>query len=85
MGHRMTQVRLSMARARVACLYWGPPILIPIALAILITFLLDPVVSALRRVGLPQTPAVLLVVILVVSVAGGIGSTPCSSSHDTGA
>ena len=57
----------------VACLYWGQAILIPIALAILITFLLGPVVNAFRRMGLPQTPAVLFVVILAVSVAGGIG------------
>jgi predicted PurR-regulated permease PerM len=56
----------------IGCLYWGQAILIPIALAILITFLLGPVVSALRRIGLPQTPAVLLVVILTLSVAGGI-------------
>ena len=35
----------------VACLYWGQAILIPIALAVLITFLLGPVVSVLRRVA----------------------------------
>ncbi|MGH7487923.1 MAG: AI-2E family transporter, partial [bacterium] len=58
-----------------ACLYWGQAILIPIALAVLITFLLGPIVSALRRVGVPQTPAVLLVVILTVSVVSGIGWT----------
>jgi hypothetical protein len=46
----------------VACLYWGQAILIPIALAALITFLLGPIVSALRRLGLSQTPAVLRVV-----------------------
>jgi len=57
----------------VACLYWGQAILIPIALAILIAFLLGPIVGALRPVSLPQTPAVLVVVILAVSVAGGLG------------
>jgi predicted PurR-regulated permease PerM len=45
-----------------ACLYWAQAVLIPIALAILITFLLGPLVSGLRRIGVPQTPAVLLVV-----------------------
>ena len=35
----------------VACLYWGQAILIPIALAVLITFLLGPLVSALRRLA----------------------------------
>jgi predicted PurR-regulated permease PerM len=42
----------------------------PVALAILFTFLLNPVVSALQHRGLPRTPAVLLVVVLVFSVVG---------------
>jgi predicted PurR-regulated permease PerM len=59
----------------VACLYWAKAVLIPVALAIMLTFLLNPVVSALRRRGLPRTPAVLLVVTLAFSVLGGIGWT----------
>jgi predicted PurR-regulated permease PerM len=31
----------------IACLYWGRVVLIPVALAILLTFLLNPVVSML--------------------------------------
>lgn len=59
----------------IACLYWAKPVLIPVALAILLTFLLNPVVSALQHGGLPRTPAVLLVVVLVFSLVGGIGWT----------
>jgi predicted PurR-regulated permease PerM len=59
----------------IACLYWAKAVLIPVALAIMLTFLLNPVVRALRRRGLPRTPAVLLVVILAFSVVGGIGWT----------
>ena len=59
----------------IACLYWAKAVLIPIALAVLLTFLLNPVVSALHSRGLPRTPAVLVVVVLVFSVVGGIAWT----------
>jgi predicted PurR-regulated permease PerM len=56
----------------IACLYWAKAVLIPIALAVLLTFLLNPVVSALHSRGLPRTPAVLVVVILLFSLVGGV-------------
>jgi predicted PurR-regulated permease PerM len=56
----------------IACLYWAKAVLMPIALAVLLTFLLNPVVSALHSRGLPRTPAVLAVVVLVFSLVGGI-------------
>jgi len=59
----------------IACLYWAKAVLIPVALAILLTFLLNPVVSMLQRRGLTRTPGVLLVVVLVFSLLGGIGWT----------
>ena len=37
-------------------LYWTRVVLIPVALAILLTFLLDPVVGLLQRLGLPGHP-----------------------------
>jgi predicted PurR-regulated permease PerM len=59
-----------------ACLYWAKAVLIPVALASLLTFLLNPVVSGLQRTRvLSRTPAVLLVVVLVFSLVGGIGWT----------
>jgi predicted PurR-regulated permease PerM len=59
----------------IACLYWAKVVLIPIALAVLLTFLLNPVVSALHSRGLPRAPAVLVVVVLVFSGVGGIAWT----------
>jgi predicted PurR-regulated permease PerM len=57
----------------VACLYWARPVLIPIALAVLITFMLVPAVAALQRRGVPRTPAVLAVVCFAtVLVAGAL-------------
>ena len=57
----------------IACLYWARILFIPIALAILITFLLNPVVALVRRTGLGQVPAVIVVVSLTFLLAGGFG------------
>jgi predicted PurR-regulated permease PerM len=58
-----------------AGLYWLQAVLIPIALAVLLTFLLSPVVGTLQRRGLGRVPAVLVTVVLALSVLGGIGWT----------
>ena len=60
----------------VAALYLARGVLIPVALAGLLTFLLSPVVGALERAGLwrirgGRVCAVILVVVLVFSVLGG--------------
>jgi predicted PurR-regulated permease PerM len=56
-----------------ACwLYFGRTVLIPLTLAILLSFLLAPVVSGFRRLRLPRTLSVLLAVALAL---GGMGVT----------
>ena len=57
----------------VAALYWAQAFFIPVALAIMLTFLLDPLVTMLERRGVPQILAVAIVVILGFSAFGGIG------------
>ena len=57
----------------VACLYWARIVFIPIALALLITFLLNPVVGLVRPTGLGQVPTVAVVVTLTLLLAGGLG------------
>jgi predicted PurR-regulated permease PerM len=57
----------------VAALYWARAVLLPIALAVLLAFLLSPLVRLFQRRGLGRTPAVLLVVVLAFSVLGAIG------------
>jgi len=54
-------------------LYWAQAILIPIALAILLTFLLSPLVIRLQRLGVPKPIAVPLVVVASLAVVGAIG------------
>ena len=56
-----------------ACLYWARTVLIPLALAILLAFVLTPAVAALQRRGLGRLPAVLLVVILALMLLSAIG------------
>ena len=57
----------------VAALYWLRDVLEPLALAILLSFLLAPIVSRLERSGLPRIPAVVLSVVLAALVAGLAG------------
>ena len=56
-----------------AALYLGRDVLIPLALAILLSFALSPLVSRLRAVGLPRVVGVLTVVILTLVFIVGFG------------
>src|SRR5687768_14054708 len=54
-------------------LYWARVVLIPVALAILLTFLLTPAVSWLQRRGIGRVPGVILVTLLALVTAGMVG------------
>jgi predicted PurR-regulated permease PerM len=58
----------------VGALYLGRDILIPLALAILLSFMLAPVVTRLRRLGLGRIPAVLAMVLLLFVALAGLGA-----------
>ena len=51
-----------MGAAAIAALYLGRDVFIPLALSILISFALAPIVTRLRRLYLGRVPSVLLVV-----------------------
>jgi predicted PurR-regulated permease PerM len=57
----------------VASLYWARALLIPVVLAVLLTFTLGPVVIALQRHGLNRVFSVLIVVTAALLVLSGIG------------
>lgn len=57
----------------VASLYWARAVLMPVALAILLTFLLSPVDNALQRLGLGRVFSVMLLAALTLSLIGAIG------------
>ncbi|MBN9039705.1 MAG: hypothetical protein BGP05_22665 [Rhizobiales bacterium 62-47] len=54
-----------------AALYYGRDILVPLALAFLLSFALNPAVTRLRRLGLPQIVAVITVMTVVFCVLAG--------------
>lgn len=57
----------------VASMYWARVVLIPVALAILLTFLLSPADRALQRLGLGRVVSVALLTVLMFSLIGIIG------------
>ncbi|MFB0487506.1 putative PurR-regulated permease PerM [Methylobacterium sp. OAE515] len=66
--------------ATLAALYLGREILVPVTLAILLSFVLVPAVRVLRRIHVPRAPAVLLVVVIVFGALFGIGSLIASEA-----
>ncbi|HUG93421.1 MAG TPA: AI-2E family transporter [Planctomycetaceae bacterium] len=59
----------------VAALYLAKAVLIPLTVAVLLSFLLSSVCDWLERRGLPRTPAVLMTVALGFTVLGGVAWT----------
>ncbi|RJT29275.1 AI-2E family transporter [Mesorhizobium waimense] len=60
---RMSLPTVATVVAAIAALYFGREVFLPIAIALLLTFALAPVVSALKRIGIPRTPAVIVSVL----------------------
>ena len=67
-------------------LYFAREVLVPITLAVLLSFLLAPLVSRLRHIHVPRVPAVLLSVVLalgvILALAGLIGMQIASLASD---
>lgn len=59
--------------AGVAALYFGRHVLVPLALATLLTFLLAPVCKRLERLKLPRVLSVVVVVVLAFGMVVGLG------------
>jgi predicted PurR-regulated permease PerM len=57
----------------IAALYIGRDIFVPLALAVLLSFMLAPLVSWLQRHRVPRIPAVVGVVVMAFVVVGGFG------------
>ncbi|MGW5959034.1 AI-2E family transporter [Methylorubrum thiocyanatum] len=58
----------------IAALYYGREVFIPLVLAILLSFVLAPVVSFLRRIHLGRVPSVIIAVLLALGIILGIGA-----------
>jgi len=72
-GIQRTFYNLAIMMMVIAALYWGRPVLLPLALSTLFAFILTPAVSALERHHFHRLPAVLLVTILVFGILIGLG------------
>ena len=76
-GSSRQAAQFIIAAIVVAGLYFARQILIPVAMAVFVSFILAPVVSQLRRLRLGRAPSVLIVVttafLLLISVAGFVG------------
>jgi predicted PurR-regulated permease PerM len=58
----------------ICALYFGRAVLIPIILAVLLSFLVAPFVDLLRRLKLGQVPSVILAVLVALSVLTAVGA-----------
>ena len=56
----------------IAMLYWAQKVLIPVALAVLLCFILAPFVNVLHRSGLNRPLSVVIIVTLALMILGGI-------------
>ena len=59
--------------AVIAILYVARGILIPLAFAIVLTLVLTPAVAWLQKLGLARFPSVLLIMVVSIAIAGGVG------------
>jgi predicted PurR-regulated permease PerM len=66
-------VGLVTAALIVTALYFGRDILMPLALAFFLGFVLDPLVMRLKHWGLPRAPAVFIVVVFALAMIGLTG------------
>ena len=66
-------VTIALLTLAIAALYYGRDILIPVALAGLLAFALEPLATRLRRSGLGRVASVVTVVALVLVIVGALG------------
>ena len=58
----------------VVALYFGHVVLVPLALAVILSFVLAPAVRLLKRCGLSNAPAVIVVVVVAFALIFGVGA-----------
>ncbi|WP_131118580.1 AI-2E family transporter [Lichenihabitans psoromatis] len=73
---------LATCAAVIAALYFGSEILVPIALAILLGFVLAPSVRKLQKLGLGRIPPVVVTVMIAVVFLGALGALITTQLRD---
>jgi predicted PurR-regulated permease PerM len=64
---------LAMLLLVLVLLYWTRVVLMPVAVAVLLSIVLDPLVRLLQRLRCPRAPAMILVVVVALALLGSIG------------
>ncbi len=64
---------LLIAAIVIGALYFGREVLLPLALAILLSFVLTPPLLLLRRIKVPRVLAVAIAVAIAIAIIGGLG------------
>jgi predicted PurR-regulated permease PerM/methanogenic corrinoid protein MtbC1 len=67
-------LNLAVAALAIATLFFAQDVVIPIVLAVMLSFVLAPAVGLLEQLRLPRAPAVLLVIVLTFGLVGVAGS-----------
>jgi predicted PurR-regulated permease PerM len=67
-------LNIAAAMATVTALYFGKEVLLPITLAVILSFVLSPIVNALQKLRLPRAPAAVLAVIATLAMFGLVGT-----------
>jgi predicted PurR-regulated permease PerM len=80
-----TLIALAVGVTAVACLYFASAVLIPITLAILLSFLVAPLADALARLRLGHVASVFAAVVMSVSVIGLLGAVIATQLTDLAA
>ncbi|REG49949.1 putative PurR-regulated permease PerM [Paraburkholderia sp. BL6669N2] len=78
-------ISLAVGITVVACLYFASAVLIPITLAILLSFLVAPLANALMRLRLGHVASVFAAVVISVSVIGLLGAVIATQLTDLAA
>lgn len=65
---------LAIVIVAILALHFGQDILVPFAVAVLLSFVLAPLITRLRRIGVPRVPSVLLVVVFAFMLIGAVGA-----------
>src|SRR5262245_65985826 len=68
-----------------AALYFGRPLLMPIALALMLSFCLAPLVLRIERIGLGRLPSAIAVTLLIGSLLAGLGWLVASQTAELAA
>jgi predicted PurR-regulated permease PerM len=77
-GRLSTEAMILLLFGTIAALYLGRDVFIPLALAILLSFALGPLVTRLYRLGVGKVPAVLIVISLMTLLVGAFAATVTS-------